>query len=145
MHIAHYEDGKFLTVEQIAKMTGLKRRQLANLAKKKMIPGVTRPNGYHYAYPLTPELWDWIQWKGHRVKQRKVDGRSGLHGSRRIDTGINSIQGVRGEFDIWRRRVESKLDAWDDETIEEVRRELAAFVHMHSCLTQKLKARKLKR
>lgn len=106
MHIAHSENGQFITVEQLAKQIGLKRRQVANLAKKGEIPGVIRPNGCHYQYPFTPALRDWIQRKRSEVKRRRVRGQSVVpQSARALTRGISSIHGIRMEFEIWLRRV----------------------------------------
>lgn len=62
---------KTISVAQIAKRTGLSRRQIAYLARAGKIPGVIRPNGYHYAYPDTIQLQDWMQDKRIATKLKK--------------------------------------------------------------------------
>src|SRR5437879_9611195 len=100
MHIAHHKNGKVITVEQLAKMVGLGRRQIAQLARDGKIPGVIRPNGYQNQYPLTPELLDWIPWKRRQVERRKHPDSPE---SRKIRTnaGVITIHGIRAQFDVW--------------------------------------------
>jgi hypothetical protein len=104
MHIAHPEIGQVLTVEQLAELIGLKRRQIAYLAP--IIPGAVRPDGYHYEYRVTLELLDWIEWKRNKVERRRQSNRKPSSGK---GSGIITIQGIRQEFDIWLRRV-GRLD-----------------------------------
>jgi hypothetical protein len=85
-------------------MIGLKRRQIAYLARNGQIPGAIRPDGYHYQYPVTPELLDWIKWKRRQVERRKHPG-SPESRKIRTDTGVITIHGIRGLFDVWIRRV----------------------------------------
>ena len=102
MHIAHSLSEDSIGVEELAKRVGLKRRRIAQMARNKEIPGATRPNGYQYIYPATPELLDWIEWKRRKVQQRKQrNGTSRV----KLTTGVITIQGIRQEFDIWLRRV----------------------------------------
>ena len=103
MHIAHRRNRVGITVEELAKRVGLKRRQIAELARRGKIPGANRPDGYHYEYPVTPELLDWIEWKRRQVERRKQPDSE----SRKIrtNTGVITIHGIRAEFDVWIRRV----------------------------------------
>jgi len=102
MHIAHLGEARVIGVEELAKEVGLKRRQIAELARRGKIPGAIRPDGYHYLYPVTAELLDWIAWKHHRVKQRR---RPIEAAKPKAISGAITIQGIRQEFDIWSRRV----------------------------------------
>jgi hypothetical protein len=72
MHIAHSTTG-ILTVEAVAKLAGLKRRQVANLARKGgVIPDVERaPNGYHFVYHDTPRLRYWAREQRMRAQSRQ--------------------------------------------------------------------------
>jgi hypothetical protein len=103
MHIAHFNEGDLLSVEVIAELTGLKRRQIANLARQMKIPGVSRPNGYHYQYELTADLRCWIEEKQNRVEKRKLPNAPGKQ--RPTDTGLASIHSARMMFDIWLRKI----------------------------------------
>src|SRR5215472_15718249 len=102
MHIAHRQNTGFITVEELAKRVGLKRRKIAELARDGKIPGAIQPDGYHYAYPLTPELLDWIEWKRRRVNQRQ---RSLKMPHPKLASGVITVQGIRMEFDLSMRRV----------------------------------------
>jgi hypothetical protein len=101
MHIAHPKMGQVLTVEQLAELIGLKRRQIAYLAPN--IPDAIRPDGYHYVYPVTPELLDWIEWKRRKVQQRKQCVKTAER--KPTAAGVITLHGLRQEFDIWLRRV----------------------------------------
>jgi transcriptional regulator with XRE-family HTH domain len=129
MHIAHPQPQLFLTVEDLAKKVGLKRRQIAELARREKIPGVSRLDGYHYVYPITPELLDWIEWKRRQVQQRKQPKSS----KTKTNVGVITIHGIRQSFDIWKRRV-GGLDGileMDRECQEGILVELQAFARLH--------------
>jgi len=102
MHIAHRGKSELITVKELTKRVGLKRRQIAQLARNGKIPGAIRPDGYRYAYPVTPELVDWIEWKRNKVKQRRQGIRTG---PANVNSGVITIQGLRQSFDIWFGRV----------------------------------------
>ena len=142
MHIAHSEDAQSVTVEQLAKMIGLKRRQVANLAKKRNIPGVIRPNGYHYHYPLSPALRDWIERKRGEVTRKRDCGQSVLPKSGKALThGIVTIQGIRMEFDIWLRRV-GGLDGilkMDRQSRHEIVGETRAIAQLYASIAHTLR------
>jgi len=71
MHIAHSRGEKFLSVEQLAKLAGLKRRQIANLAKAGDVPGARRSSdGYHFEYPDTADLRLWSENKRRKTEER---------------------------------------------------------------------------
>ncbi len=71
MHIAHTRVEKFLSVEQLAKLAGLKRRQIANLAKAGDIPGARRSSdGYHFEYPDSADLRLWSENKRRKTQER---------------------------------------------------------------------------
>ena len=95
------QDQDSIGVEELAKRTGLKRRRIAQLAADGKIPGAVRLNGYHFVYPLTPKLLDWIEWKRHQVQRRKQPKIF----KTKTNAGVITIQGIRQEFDIWKRRV----------------------------------------
>lgn len=116
-------------MEQLAELVGLKRRQIAYLARKEKIPGVIRPNAYHYEYRVTPELLDWIEWKRRQVQRRKQPESF----QTRTNTGVITIQGLRQSFDIWKRRV-GGLDGFlkmDPECQQDILVELQAFARLH--------------
>jgi hypothetical protein len=102
MHIAHSDQPELFTVEELADRTGLKRRQIAQEARDGKIPGAIRPDGYHYAYPVTPELLDWIEWKRRKVQRRKRPIKTAKV---KPTTGVITLQGLRQGFEIWFRRV----------------------------------------
>ena len=104
MHIAHYSDGEILTVEQLSKLVGLQRRQVANLARKEKVPGVTRPNGWHYQYRMNPDLRIWIQVKRSEVARKKRPPAI-PNAKRHPMGGLASVHGIRADFEIWLRRV----------------------------------------
>jgi hypothetical protein len=71
MHIAHSKTAEFLSVEQLAKLAGLQRRQIANLARAGEIPGARRSaDGYHFEYPDAADLRLWIDNKRRQTEQR---------------------------------------------------------------------------
>ena len=101
MHIAHLKIGEVLPVEQLAELVGLKRRQIAYLARNGKIPGVICPDGCHFQYLVTPELLDWIEWKRHQLQRRKQPKSC----KTKTNAGVITIHGIRQSFDIWKRRV----------------------------------------
>jgi hypothetical protein len=139
MDIGHPAEGKLLTGPQLAKMVGLKKSRIAQLAKTGRIPGAIRPNNYHFKFPLTPELRDWIDWKSRQVDQKKQPPRETPR-----ERPLVSIHGIRQEFDMWLSRIEPKIKGWNDELLEEARLELAAFVHFHKRIVAAQQARRLR-
>ena len=126
MHIAHYKDGDLITVQQVAKIIGLKRRAVAYLAKKRDIPDVTSTDGCHYAYRNTPRFRNWAERKRREVKAKK---RPLIFRTQRNDVGVLTIQGIRMEFDIWLRKV-GQLEGilkMEEEIQDEILRELEGF------------------
>jgi hypothetical protein len=138
MHIAHHKVSK-VHVEQLAKMVGLKRRQIAYLAKKGRIPDAICPDGYHYQYPLTPQLSDWIEWK-HRLVERRKQANSPE--SRRIGTDreVITIRNFRRRFDVWLNRVGGVKGILkkDDELRREILGELQPFARLHQNIYRSL-------
>jgi hypothetical protein len=129
VHITHPKIGEVLTVEQLARLVGLKRRQIAYLAKSGEIPSVIRPDGYHYQYFVTPELLDWIEWKRRQVRRRNQPKSFPT----RTNTGVITVQGLRQSFDIWKRRV-GGLDGilkMEPECQRDILVELQAFARLH--------------
>ena len=131
-YYAHRTSGrwqKLIGVEELAKRAGLKRRQIAQLARNGKIPGAIRPDGYHYEYRVTPELLDWIEWKRRRIQRRKQPESF----QTRTNTGVITIQGLRQSFDIWKRRM-GGLDGilkMDPEYQQDILVELQAFAMLH--------------
>ena len=136
MHIAHQ---KVLHVGQLAKMVGLQRRQIAYLAKKGRIPDAICLDGYHYQYPLTPELSDWIEWKRRQVEERK---RVNSPESRetKTDREVITIRGFRRRFDVWLNRVGGVkgILKMDDELRREILGELRPFARLHQNIYRSL-------
>jgi len=130
VHIAHRRSQVGITVEELAKEVGLKRRQIAELARRGKIPGAIRPDGYHYEYRVTPELLDWIESKRRQVARRKHPS---LRENRRTDTGVLTIHGMRQDFDIWKRRVGglNGILKMDRECQQDILVELQAFARLH--------------
>ena len=137
MHIAHLNPAEFLSVRQLEKLTGLKRRQIANLAKYRDIPGARlSANGYHYEYPDSEALREWIMWKQLEVKQRKIRKlKPGAEWPQNnpAKSGIANLPGIRMEFDMWHQRATSNrpLEKWTSEALLEAVREIypiAVFV-----------------
>lgn len=61
-----------LTVTQVALLTGLRRRQVAVLARDGRIPDATRPDGWHYQYNDTLALRAWMsEYKKATALRRK--------------------------------------------------------------------------
>ncbi len=130
MHIAHPQNAQFISVEELAKTLGLRRRQIAELARDRKIPGAIRLDGYHYAYPVTPDLLDWIEWKRHKVNQRK---RAIEQARPKPTSGLITIQGIRQSFDVWKRRVGglNGILKMDRECQQDILVELQAFARLH--------------
>lgn len=125
-------------MKQLAKMTGLQRRQIANLARKGDIEGATRRDGYHFEYPVTPELLDWIDEKRRRVAQRKQLKSSAK--SPKESGGFLNVYGLRRNFEIWFSRVgraEGVLKMRPDE-IQDVVDEIRPIALLYQRLTQSL-------
>jgi hypothetical protein len=140
MHIAHLVEKQFLTVQELAKRMGLKRRQIAAEARKKRIPGVIRPDGYHYAYPLTPELLDWVEQKRRQVQRRK---KAPAPERRKMNTGVITLQGIRAQFDVWLRRVGglNGILKMGPEHINDILFEIEAIAKLHWQIIEALKGR----
>jgi hypothetical protein len=138
MHIAHYSKVKAFTVEQIAKMTGLKRRQIAYLARKDDFPRVARPDGYHNEYPVTPQLLAWIARKKQKVANRK---RPKARRKPNRASGIISVHGLYFEFQIWLRRVGGAdgIMTMQRDEIQEILGEIRPVVALYHELTQRLR------
>ena len=131
MHIAHLASPESFTVEELADRVGLKRRQIAQLARDGKIPGAIRPDGYHFEYVVTPELLDWVEWKRRQVIRRKHPTE---RENRRTDSGVITIQGLRQTFEIWVRRV-GRLNGILKMELEDqldILIELDAFARLHS-------------
>jgi len=140
MHIAHRDQQESVNVEELAKRIGLKRRQVAYLARKGEIPDVICVDGYHKAYPLTPANLGYIDWKRQKVKERKQPKTKG--GGKKT-TGVITIQGIRQEFDIWFRRA-GRLDGIlkiESEYLEDIIREIQPIARLHSRIIQELRSR----
>ena len=139
MHIERRKVSRVLHVGQLAKMVCLQRRQIAYLAKKKRIPDAICPDGYHYKYPLTPELLDWIEWKRGLVERRK---RANSPESRRTRTHreVITIRGFRRRFDVWLNRVGGVegILKMDDELRREILGELQPFARLHQNIYRSL-------
>ena len=118
-----------LAVEQLAELVGLKRRQIAYLARNKKIPDVICPNGYHYEYLVTPELLDWIEWKRRQIQRRKQPKTSKTKGN----VGVITIQGMRQSFEIWKRRVGGLegILKMDPQRQQDILIELQAFARLY--------------
>lgn len=123
-------------------MTGLKRRQVATLARAGEIPGVERPDGCHYQYARTSELLEWIAWKRQRVatSRRPLPLKISKKGH-----GFYSPYGIRRDFDIWLRKVKPQMACWNDEDLEVVRLELSAIARFYSRIVQMQKSRNASR
>jgi len=140
MHIAYLQKAQFISVEELAKTVGLKRRQIAQLGRDGKIPGAIRLDGYHYAYPVTPELLDWIEWKRRKVQQRREPSKTGKVN---LTSGVITIQGIRQSFDIWLRRV-GGLDSilkMEPEYRQDIINEIRPIARLHSRLSQALTKR----
>jgi hypothetical protein len=140
MHIAHQQNGDFISVEELAKRVLLKRRQIAQLARDGKIPGAIRPDGYHYVYPVTPELLDWIEWKRRRVQRRKQPVKKAKVN---LETGVITVQGIRMEFDLWLRRV-GGLDGilkMESEVLQDLVVEIQPIARLHWRINQELRQR----
>jgi len=135
MHIAHLQDYKSIGVEELAKRAGLKRRRIAQMARNGEIPGAIRLDGYHYTYPVTPELLDWIEWKHRKVQQRKHPAKTAKV---KPTIGVITVHGMRQDFDIWKRRM-GGLDGilkLDPKARQDIMIELQAIASLHSDLAK---------
>jgi hypothetical protein len=140
MHIAHLENVEIIPVEELAKSVELKRRQIAELARNGKIPGAIRPDGYHYVYPVTPELLDWIEWKRRRVQQRKQRVKKAKVN---LETGVITVQGIRQEFDILLRRLGGRdgILKMESEILKDLVVEMQPIARLHSQINQELRQR----
>ena len=92
---------------QVANLYGLKRGQIANLARRGKIPGVVRgPDGVHFQYPDTPELRE----AAKAAKTRSLEaGQRLFPPSRQLKGaaagGVGSPHAVRQQFDFWMREI----------------------------------------
>src|SRR5882757_9351456 len=143
MHIAHSKRGNFLSVGQIAKLTGLKRRQIAILARQRRIPGARlSANGYHYEYPVSEELRDWIKRNALRVQKRKkpkeFKEKEGPH------QGIVTVQGIYMAFEIWQRRFATghyPFEKWPSADLNALLLELVPIAHLCTKINRILNSR----
>jgi hypothetical protein len=110
------------------------------MARNGEIPGAIRLDGYHYKYPVTPELLDWIEWKRRKVQQRK---RPVKEAKLKWNIGVTTIQGIRQEFDVWLRRV-GGIDGilkMPPECLEDIVIEIQPIEKLHSQIMQALTKR----
>jgi hypothetical protein len=137
MHIAHAHKGKTLSVKQIARLTGLKRRRIAELARQGEIPGAIRRDGYHFEYRVSPSLFEWIEWKAARVEERKRPKPKQSPAFNRMG-GVLNIFGIRQEFDIWLRRVGDAdgIRKMEREEILMILREIRPIARLYRNLAQ---------
>ena len=140
MHIAHLKAQDSIGVEELAKRTGLKRRRIALLAADGKIPGAVRLNGYHFVYPLTPELLDWIEWKRRQVQKRKQPVKRARP---KLASGVITLPGMRQAFEIWFRRVNglNGILKMESEYLRDIIGEIRPIALLHLRIAQELKNR----
>lgn len=140
MHIAHRQNVEFIGVEELAKRVGLKRRHIAQLARDGKIPEAIRLDGYHFAYPLTRELVDWIEWKRRKVQKRKQPSKTAKVN---LTTGVITVPGIHQEFDIWYRRVGGRdgILKMESEILRDLVVEMQPIALLHWRIEQELRRR----
>ena len=124
MHIAHRKE-KLLSVEDVARHCGLKRRQIANLARDGKIDGARRSaDGYHFEYPDTEKLRTWIAWKRQAIRRRQAPVKNPRN------DGVPSPHAVAVHFMFWRREIGESWKTMDLATLlqlSDLLRPVAAF------------------
>ena len=133
MHIAQSRGPKFVSVEELAKLAGVKRRQIANLARAGEIPGArSAPNGYHFEYPDTPELRAWIKQKrrvaSERAQLRRLPAPVKWY-SARADVDMQLPRKLTLAFFGWYEWMQQNrpLHRWNEEELLELKRQLTVF------------------
>jgi len=133
----------------------LKRRQIANLARRRAIPGARlSANGYHYEYPVSRALRDWIMWKEFEIRRRKqcklseADKESPLMpespepNSRQ--TGIANLPGIRQMFDVWHKHATAvhPIEKWPIKRLFEVAIDISPIAVFATEIREILESRK---
>lgn len=133
MHIAHSRNGG-LTVEEVAKLAGLKRRQVAYLATAGEIPGAKLSrNGYHFEYPDTPELRTWAKSRRRLARERKRTFKAPRLFDRvyiaKWDDDMQLPRRIARAFTDWKLWMyqHKPLSGWKAEKLEALQSELATF------------------
>ncbi len=133
---------RFLTVMQVAKLYGLKRGQIANLARRGRIPGAVRgPDGVHFQYPDTTEL----RKEAKAAKTRSLEAGKRLFPPSRAlkgakEGGVGSPHAVRQQFDFWRREIGDRWETLPPEQIEDLHALLLPIAELVWRLERSLRA-----
>jgi hypothetical protein len=145
MHIAQSSESKLISVEKLAKLAGVKRRQIANLARAGEIPGArSAPNGYHFEYPDTPELRSWI-----KQRRRVASERSQLRRlpapvkwySARADVDMQLPRKLAETFFGWYEWMKQNrpLHRWSEEDLRALKSRLAVFNTAYEAVAKQVK------
>jgi hypothetical protein len=143
MHIAHSPGPEFLPVETVARLAGLKKRQVQNCARTGEIPGVLRAaNGYHLAYPDTPELRLWCKQK-RRIARERAQGRPTpvRWYSPRRDVDLQLPQKLAVAFHEWNSwmRENQPLHGWEEQKLRALKTELEVFHTVYEAVAKHVK------
>lgn len=144
MHIAH-SSGKQLTVEQVAKGAGIKRRQVAYLADRGEIPGVRRSaDGYHFEYRDGPALRLWFKRKRRAARERSLELPKPVRWyDARADVDMELPRKQSAIFTGWKlwMRENQPFYGWEEEKLRALERELATFNEAYETVKQILRQR----
>jgi hypothetical protein len=144
MHMAHLQNAKLLTVEEIAKLAGVKRRQVANLARRGEVPGARRAsNGYHFEYPDSPALRLWIKRKRRLAKERQQLFAAPRWYYPKGDVDMKLPRKLAGAFSEWKfwMRENQPFHRWEDEKLRALEWELGTFNEAYETVKKLLKQR----
>lgn len=145
MHIAHKTDPPPLSAKAVAKLAGLKMRQLANLASAGEIPGVLRAaNGYHFSYPDTPALRVWASRKRRLAKERAQSlPATASYYYPRADVDLQRPRQLATAFHEWKTwmRANDPFHGWEDARLRALSNELATFREASERIAKLLKQR----
>ena len=145
MHIAHKTDSPSLSAKAVAKLAGVKMRQLANLARAGEIPDVRRAvNGYHFAYSDTPALRVWASRKRRLAKERAQSlPTAASYYYPRADVDLQRPRQLATAFHEWKTwmRANDPFHGWEEARLRALWNELATFREASERIAKLLKQR----
>ena len=133
MHIAH-KAHPLLTVNEVAKLAGVKRRQVAYLARAGEIPGARlSADKYHFEYADTPALRVWAKNKRRLAKERLMIFRSPRPYDRfyypKGDSDLKLPRRIARAFTNWKLWMyqHRPFHGWPEYKLQALKRELETF------------------
>lgn len=111
-HIASMSKTAKLTLHEVHKLSGTPVRTIQRHAAQGRFPDAYRHDGCHWTFQNNAALQVWIKEQA-RSRQRRATPNAKINGSLGRGTGFVSIEGLRGGFDIWHRRMALEIPNWN--------------------------------